>query len=331
MDLITTVAEVQSYVAVNSTSSINNLRPYLRLSQRNYLLPVLGSDFFESLVAIYDEADHLVSTIVDEKEKKVIMLAQEAISNLGIMHALPILSVQVGANGIQVIKNEQMGPASQWRTEQVFDSLSEVGHQAIDSLLSYLEEEKTKFTVWAGDPVYSTYQKYFIRSAKEFSGYYNIRESRYLFHIIQYCMQRIEEFEIKKAIGSNLFEKLKTDDKSGGLAGKFEILLNEYLKPAITLFTIAKALQERLIEMKSGSISIRFKGTNTDNMYESRPPQKDELESAVSSLKEDARKWIVEAQSYIAENTDPFEALATVTVSRKRMNAKNDSPGLTIF
>jgi hypothetical protein len=331
MDLITTVAEVQSYVAVNSTSTIINLRPYLRLSQRNYLLPVLGSEFFESLVAIYDDADNLVDSIEDEKEKKVIILAQEAIANLGIMHALPILSVQVGANGIQVIKNDQMAPASQWRTEQVFDSLSEVGHQAIDSLLSYLEEETTKFTIWAGDPVYATYQKYFIRSAKEFSGYYNIRESRYLFHIIQYCMQRIEEFEIKKAIGSTLFEKLKTDDKAGELEAEFRTLLNEYLKPAITLFTIAKALQERLIEMKSGSISIRFKGTNTENMYESRPPQKDELESAVSSLKEDARKWIVEAQNYIAENTDPFEALATATVSRKRMNAKNDSPGLTIF
>lgn len=331
MDLITTVAEVQNYVAVSATSNLATLRPYFRLSQRNYLLPVLGSDFFESLVTIYNEAGHIVSVIADEKDKKAVMLAQEAISNLGTMHALPILSVQVGSNGIQVLKSDQVGPASQWRTEQVFESLAEVGHQAIDSLLGYLATEKSHFLIWAADDVYSVYQKYFIRTASEFSPYYNIRESRYLFHIIQYCMLRIEEFEIKEAIGSVLFDYLKTQDRSGSINGKFKILLNEYLKPAIALFTIAKALRERLIEMKAGNITIRFMGTNSENMYQSRAPQKNELDSAITSLKEDAQNWIVKGQEYITENTDPFFEYVTVSSSRRRMNAKNDRPGLTIF
>lgn len=331
MDLITTTDEVQTYVAVNSTIKISSLRPYFRLSQRNYIIPVLGTTFFESLVTIYDDANHVVSAIADEKQRKVVELTQESISNLGAMHALPILSVQFGANGLQVIKSDQVAPASQWRTEQVFESLAEVGHQAIDTLLAYLEKEKTTFALWAADPVFQTYQKYFIRTAAEFSGFHNIKESRYLFHVIQYCMNRVEEFEIKKAVGVTLFEYLKAQDQAGSINGKFKILLNSYLKPAIALFTIAKALKERLIEMKAGSVSIKFTGTNTENMYESKAPQLNELDSTIDSLIEDARRWITEAQDYIKANEDPFGTYATVVTSRKRMNAKNDSPGLTIF
>lgn len=331
MDLITTVEEIQKYVAVNSTSEIALLRPYIRLSQRNYLVPVLGTAFIESLVTIYTDASFDVEAIVDDKEKKVLQLVQEVVSNLGIMHALPILSVQVGSNGIQVIKSNDMGPASQWRTEQVFDSLSEVGHQAIDTLLAYLELEKTKFSIWAADPVFQTYQKYFIRSAQAFSSYYNIRESRYLFHTIQYCMSRVEEFEIKKAVGVTLYDYLKAQDKAGSTNGKYKELLNDYLKPAIALFTISKALKERLIEMTAGSVSIRFKGTNTENMYESKAPSQSELEGTIASLREDAQRWITEAQEYISANADPFAAHVTESTSRRRMNAKNDQSGLTII
>lgn len=331
MDLIKTITEVQNYVAINATSNIGTLRPYFRLAQRNYLVPVLGTAFLDDLVILYTDAAFVVSAITDEKDEKAVSLAQEVIANLGTLHALPILSVQVGANGIQVVKNDQMAPASQWRTEQVFDSLSEVGHQAIDALLTYLDQEKSHFSVWAADPVYQNYKKYFIRTAPDFNQHYNIKDSRYLFHVIQYCMARVEEFEIKKAVGVTLFDYLKAQDLSGSISAKYKILLTNYLKPAIALFTIAKALRERLIEIKAGSITIRFTGSNTENMYESRAPQTNELDTAIASLLSDAQNWIAEAQTYISENPESFEAYATVITSRKRMNAKNNNPGLTIF
>ncbi|MBC8053744.1 MAG: hypothetical protein H7Y13_11835 [Sphingobacteriaceae bacterium] len=322
--LIITIDEVQNYVAVNATSSIDTLLPYMRLAERNYLEPVLGFAFLASLEETYTNAEKDVEAIVDDKTKTVVKYCQEIISNLSILHALPILSVQIGVNGIQVVKNDNMAPASQWRTNQVFDSLGDIGHKTIDSLLAYLELEKGHFAAWAADPVYQSYQKYFIRSAVDFSDHYNINGSRFLFHLIQYCMSRVETFEIKKAVGSALFDKLKLDDKAGTINGKLKTLLNDYLKPAIALFTIAKALQERLIDISSGTLKIKFSGT-TENMDETRAPQLAELNQVMDSLTKDARNWIADGQEFIKDNPADFEAFAPTGDNRKRMNFDNGS------
>lgn len=323
--LITTIPEVQKYVAVNATSSIDTLLPYLRLSERNYLEPVLGFTFLAALEEAYTNAGKNADAIVDEKTKTAVKYCQEIISNLGILHALPILSVQIGVNGIQVVKNEQMAPASQWRTNQVFDSLGELGHKTIDSLLAYLELNKGTFAVWAADPVYKTYQQYFIRSAADFSNQYNISNSRFLFHLIQYCMKRVESFEIKKSIGSTLFDKLKLDDQAGTINGNLKVLLNDYLKPAIGLFTVAKALQERLIDISAGTIKIKFSGSNNDNTDESRAPEESELNATIKSLTGDAMKWIDEAQDFIKDNPLDFAQYATTSAARKRLDFDNGS------
>jgi hypothetical protein len=331
MELITTISEIQDYVAVAATSDINSLRPYIRLAERNYLEPVLGNAFLLKLGEIYTDSGKNVSAIADEKDKNVLSLVQEALANLAIMHALPILSVSIGASGIQVVSNDQMAPASQWRTNQVFESLAEVGSKTIDRLLTFLDAEKSKYALWAADPVYQSYQIYFIRSANEFNGLYNINDSRFLFHLICYCMQRVESFEIKKSIGSKLFDALKTQDKGGSLNGNFKVLLNDYLKPAISLFTIAKALQERLISISGGNVTIKFSGS-TDNMNESRSPQLAELNQAIDSLRADASVWIADAQVFIADNPADFLPLETEASKRKRFNVKNDrAKGTYIF
>src|SRR5690606_37431018 len=101
----------------------------------------------------YADAGKDASAIADPKVKQAVLLAQEVVSNLGVMYALPVISVNIGANGISVVKTEQVAPASQWRTNQVLESLAEVGHKAIDALLSFLEEKKADFVTWASDPV----------------------------------------------------------------------------------------------------------------------------------------------------------------------------------
>ncbi|HEY0056276.1 MAG TPA: DUF6712 family protein [Pedobacter sp.] len=320
--LINTIDEVQKYVAVNATSSMETLLPYMRLAERNYLEPVLGFTFLGTLEEAYSTAGKNTSEITDAKVQKVLEYCQEVIANLSILHALPVLSVQIGVNGIQVVKNDNMAPASQWRTNQVFDSLGDIGHRTIDSLLTYLEVEKGSFAQWATDPVYATYQQFFLRSATDFSAHYNINNSRYLFHLIQYCMNRVETFEIKKTIGAALFDKLKLDDKAGSINGNLKKLLEEYLKPAIALFTVAKALQERLIDMSSGTLKVKFSGT-TDNMDETRAPKESELNSTMSSLIGDARNWMQEATDFIKANPADFDAFADAGTNRKRLNFDN--------
>lgn len=331
MELITTIDEIQAYVAVSATSDINSLKPYLRLAERNYLEPVLETPFLDELAAIYLAASSQVEAIADLKQKKVIKLVQEALANLAIMHALPVLSVSIGASGIQVVSNEQMAPASQWRTQKVYDSLAEVGYKTIDSLLAYLETEKASFPLWSENLVYTHFQTYFIRTAAEFNGLYNINDSRYLFHVIRYCMQRVEQFDIKKSIGQKLFDELKTKDKDGTLTGNFKILLNDYLKSAIALLTIAKALQERLISISAGNLSLKFSGS-TDNLNESKSPALAELNQAIESLRVDARTWISDAQEFIAANPTDFLLFETEANKRKRFNVTNDpAKGIYIF
>lgn len=317
MDLINNVEELKKYVSVIATSEIESIKPYIRLAQRNYLLPILGSAFIASMETAYQETEPL-----DEKDQMALNLMQEVLANLAVMHALPVLSVNIGTNGIMVVKNDQMAPASQWRTVQVLESLAEVGFKAIDALLSLLEEEKAHFTLWANDPVYDVYTQYFIRSAAEFNAYYNIKDSRFLFHTISYCMRRVETFEIKAALGAALFEELKSQDQAGTIDGYFKTLLQDFIKPATALFTVAKALQERLITMTAGNVALKFSGSH-ENMDESRPPLLNELNQTIASIREDARTYTALAAEFIAAQPDTFLPFTPQTSSRRRMNAAN--------
>lgn len=318
MKLITTIQEVQSHIPVNMTSDIDTVAPYLSNAERVHIKALIGKNQYDALVTAYDAAGKILSAVVDEDLREAIRICQKVTSNLGYYQAIPVLAVSVGTTGIQVSSNEHTKQAFQWQVDELKNSILELGFDAVEELLSFLEESPDKFSEYIASDQYARLESFLVENAAEFTRHFEINGSRYLFQQMAYLMRRVEDQVIKKLIGADLLEQLKADT----LVDNKKILADDFLKPGIVLLTVAKALIERVISMENGVPKINFKGTY-GNMKESMAPNREEIRDMADQLQADGNAFLQGALEFIAANPTGLEDFAPQT-ARRRFKFTND-------
>jgi len=320
--LIKTLDEVQEHVAVSMTSAINVINPYLYSAERTYIKDLIGSEQFTALVEAYAEMTDPDAelTVIPEGVK----LAQRVISNLGYLIGVPILSVSIGSGGIQINSSENTKNAFQWQTEDVKDSLQELGFTALEEFLAHLEEHPDEFEQYHESAEYLAQKSTLIRSASDFTRYYDINGSRYIFQRILSIITRVESQTMVRVLGADFYESLKAD----GLTGKKKILVDQYLKPGLALLSVSKALVERIVTLEGGKVAFNFRG-NYNNIKESMPASRDQLKEIREQLDNDGNNFISTGMEYLSANPQDFEDFAP-PVGRRRAKFNND-PDKGIF
>lgn len=318
MKLITTIGEVQKFIPINMTSDIDVIAPFISNAELVYIKSVIGKEQFQAFVTAYETAQNIPGDIEDEVIKEAVLICQKIISNLGYYQAIPVLSVTIGSNGIQVSSNEQTKQAFQWQVEELKTSLLELGFMAIEELLIFMEESPDKFTAYIDSDQYQKSESFLVENAAEFTEHFDINGSRYLFQRMTYIMKRIEDQEIVKRLGKDFYEVLKSDT----IEGNKKILVDTYLKPAIVLLTVSKAIIERIISLDSGRAVINFKGTY-GNMKESIAPERETVKEMSNQLYNDGMEILQSGLEFIAANLSDMEGFLPQS-SRRRFKVTND-------
>lgn len=318
VNLIKTLREIQDHIPVNMTSNEDTVAPYFSNAERLYIQQLIGKAQFDALSEAYKTAEYHLEAIGDEEIRRAIFICQKVISNLGYYLAMPVLAVSVGVSGIQVLSNEQTKQAFQWQVEDLKDSILELGFSAIEELLAFLVESPDKFPEYIASEEFAQQESVLIRTASEFSKYYNIGNSRFVLHSINYLQKRVEDQLITPLISRHLLEALKED----GLSAEMKDLANNYVKPGLALMTIAKAMVERVIILENGRAQINFKGTYA-NMKETAIPSQQQLRETVDQLTADANNYLQSGKEYISANLKAFPAFVPPPV-RRRFKVNND-------
>lgn len=318
VNLIKTLREIQDHIPVNMTSNEDTVAPYFSNAERLYILQLIGKAQFEVLCEAYTSADYNLEEIVDEEIRHAIFICQKVISNLGYYQAMPVLAVSVGVSGIQVLSNDQTKQAFQWQVEDLKNSILDLGFSAIEELLASLVESPDKFPEYIASEQFAKQESVLIRTASEFSTYYNINDSRFVLHSINYLQKRVEDQLIAPLISRSLLEALKNEE----LSAEMQDLADNYIKPGLALLTIAKAMVERVIVLENGRAQINFKGTYA-NMKETAIPSQQQLRETVDQLTEDANNYLQSGKEYITANLTAFPAFVPPPV-RRRFKINND-------
>jgi hypothetical protein len=322
--LIRSIVEVRAHVPNNMTTDFDKINPFLENAERLYVVHLLGKEEFLSLLNIYIAADYKLENIIDEEVKEAIFIIQKVICNLGFLFGLPLISVSIGSAGIQINSSADKKTAFQWQTDEIKQSLQELGFGAIEQLLDHLELFPDKFSDYIASKNYINQKRFLISTAANFTEYFDIKGSRFLFQSLCTLMYRIEDQVMEKIFGEVFFQSLKSPDASPA-----EIkLANKYIKPAIALLTGAKSIKERVFSYNDGVVTYNFLGSTQQNLRESKELSDDKINPLVESLTADANAYLQGAKDYINANLTDFPAFEEQLPQRRFKGTNRKEAGI---
>ncbi|CAA0149883.1 DUF6712 family protein [Tenacibaculum maritimum] len=241
--IIKDTATLREHISVNGSVDIENLKPYLKKAERNFLKPLIGSE--QLTVFELGQTDVII--------KAAQALAQEAVANFGYYLYLPIGAVQISDNGIQVTANENTKQASDKQFKELQRSFKKSGHEALDELLDIMEKSADKFSAWFNSDTYTVYKELLVNKTSIFNKYYHIFNSRQTFVAMKPTIKVVEDQFISPVIGTNLLSALKMNQTN-----TIRKQVKELLQQSIVAFTIKKIVDNGMFVLDAKGIHMRF-------------------------------------------------------------------------
>ncbi len=201
--LINSTAELKSYLPASVTLDFQDIRPKIRLVERETILRIFSQALYDAAIAPSATGDTL----------KLRELLAEAVAHLAFLEYLPFGQVQISSAGVQIASNANMKTAFEWQIEQIKDECSRQGWSAIESALRLLEEtaDNTLKTAWQATATYQVSTKSLVSTLSQFEKFSSLHGSRVLFNKLLPVLQDVQEEVILPAIGKALFDKVLTE------------------------------------------------------------------------------------------------------------------------
>lgn len=321
MALVNDIATVKRYLAVNISFDIDTILPYITRAEREYLIPVVGKDFYSEIDAYVNGSESGSGNGADWEE--LLTYVFPVLTNLAFWLYVPIGNVRVSENGFTVISTDKVAPASQFRIQQLEDSLRETGFNAIDHLLEYLEAHKDDYDTWANSDQYTVFKNRLIKTAKEFSGFYHINNSRRLWLKLQGLIDEAESGTMTEILGKDLLEKLLEDglDETYKEVKKLACRCLAYLVMADAIPLLGVVIDEQGVSMND------FGNSNATNYQGKVPASDNRLTATLEHAKSKAQQHLKKLQQYLEKNADSLaeydkKDIASYTVNNDKNTSK---------
>lgn len=238
MALIKTTAELQKYMKVNKDLSADSLIPYVEAAQEKYMIRYLGEDLLYDLDAWYDVPSPNIPYT------NLLPHVQRALAQFAVYLASADWDIQIGQQGFQTISsgNNTMVPASTHRVERFNKNREQMGYDAIEVMLRFLEKNKADYPDWVNSPAYTWSTELLIPNAEEFDKLVSIAGSRLQYMKMRPEMKNIEILELEARISKAMLDTIKLQAASSSLNTANEKVY-PLLKMALANLTAAKCME----------------------------------------------------------------------------------------
>lgn len=316
--IIKTIAELTQYVEAGSLTDISVITPSIRAAERRFLVPVLGQDQYDQLIELYDDNSDL-----SDDEQNLLDLCQEAVANIAMGIAVSRIAVMISDSGVRRSESNSEKSAFQYQEKNVREAFAQAGFDTLENLLQFLDSKKLVFTSWANSSAFQAYRNYFMPSAIEFENYYAIKQSRLVYNTISYIMRNVENFQLKDVIGKQLFDVLKTQQKAGTLLPAYQTLLTTYICPGIAMYTIAKGLMQRSLDLTENGVSISLL-SRTLSIETREQATLDKFQAAILQLNTDGDECFKRLGEELDANKASYPDYVAPEVPASLMNIQNE-------
>lgn len=293
--LLKDIDELKGHVAVTVGVEVESLQPFLRETSTAVKLikEVLSEELYNSLLELYDNDDMV------EKHENLLPYVASPLYNLAIYDWMSFSTVQMSDAGITTNRDKT---AFQWQHREVKEKLLAKAYDDLDALLTYLDANAaTDFPDWEASTAYSTSKAYFINSAKVYSEYVNIRNSRRTFVALTPTMKHVERVVVQDLITSDVFTELKASILEDDLTDDQQTLL-EYIQPVVAHFTMAAAIEDLDMDITADGALTHSIISTFNNTDERKPASVDRLQQRKAREESKGQVYLKRLKGFMDSN-----------------------------
>lgn len=265
MALITTIAELKKYVAIDGNAKIATLLPFIEEAEKLYIVDLLGQAFYDELVPLYAASVAETPTPLSTDNTALIPYIQRCIAYYMQLQAIPHLVVSFGDQGVRQARGEESDPAPRWLQEKLQFNALRNGDIHADKLLEYLEANAspTKYGTWYGSSSNTKNSGCIVYGTAIASKHININGSRRVFKQLKNKIREIESRYIPKLIGADQYDELVVQLKTGGAGNPTTAnkTLIEKLEPLISKRALYVQLPFMRVQINENGIFV-YSGTD---------------------------------------------------------------------
>ena len=292
--LINTNAELKQFVTVSSGMEIQALLPYLTNSEaEKQVKDVTGQTVYTELLSAY------INNTLNERQQELLPYVQKPLANFAIWQHVNQGGVIVSNSGV-TLTTERDKQAFQWQQIKLEQSLLNQAYFALDALISYLNTNKDLFPTWAAQSNYAQSRDFFINTTHDFDKWVDIRGNYRTLVAMRPIMRNIEASIIKSTLSQDFYNHLKSQIKGSSATADEQLVINEFIQPAIASLTIAKAIKQLQFNITADGAFIHgIKAVSTSNIQEINAPDAEQRDTYATLYQKQGEQWLNDLTDYL--------------------------------
>jgi len=236
--LFSNTEDIKTIINVVGTFNFDAVSPYLEPAQEQYLAPYLSDDLLDAIITRFNNPGNDTDGEAETNAALDALLpyAQKALANFAFYLAVPKLDVQITGAGFVVTSNTTVSPASDKRVSAFRTAMELDGWNLVESMLKFLEKNKSDYPTWVASTAYTTTFETFINCADDFDKIIRINRSRLEFQKLIPDMINVELLRIEPAISSEFAVVIRNEIKSGTISTRVQAILPN-IRRAVAFYT----------------------------------------------------------------------------------------------
>jgi uncharacterized protein (DUF2164 family) len=308
MPLITTISEIKNYLAIDQNTEIDSLQPFINEAEILFIKPLLGTAFYDELVADYDP----VLANMTANNQLIMPFVQRSLAYYMAYLSINQMGVNFGDMGIQQQFGDNSQPAPQWKVDKLMLSYIQQADVHAEKLLEYLEanaNDTDTYASWYTSTANTKNEGYMVNNTRIASLYIDINDSRRIFLRLKKRIKDIESNYIKRLICADQYNALVTQIKADSISAENEALI-EKLRPIIAKMALYYTIPSLRISITDQGIMIY---SSSDGIISKQAADKDQIKHLLDSLKSEPFGFEAdqrEADEFIKDNIADYPLIA---------------------
>lgn len=285
------------FSGVQKKMSDSTIMPFVEQAAIRYLVPYIGAGFYESLRAAH------VGGVPTADQALAIERVQRTLAYYTFLDALPFLSMAIGDLGAHETSTQNSMPARQWVYNNLEAACAANADTFLESLLSFLEENAAKYTLWSGSAQYSESKELFFYNAGELAKYLNMASGHIAYITLRPYIRRAEDLHITPLLGEALTAQIKTA-KAAKTMNADQKQLAEKVYKALAQLSLAEAIAEAGLLLSGFQISsgrIRIVNGN-EKLKETLAASPMQLQALKSNCEKLGAQYMADLKRYLDNN-----------------------------
>ncbi len=235
--------EIRHYLPVSSATSFSNISPFIQAAETQFILPLLGQDLYELTKRFYESEPGAVEGVPEAAVPKYTLFVehiQSSLINLTYWSAFDFMNTLMNDAGFHRQESDTEKSLFKYQEESLKAGFKNNGFDGLDTMLAFLEANLADFPLFSRSVNFTERRSMIIPNTATFNRIFNINNSRLVFLKVARFMTQTEDFEIQAALGTALYDRVKTEILKDTPDEKI-VRLVPYLQKPIAHLSIAKA------------------------------------------------------------------------------------------